>query len=109
MLQVKNNSSKAVENVRVYDWIKTPLMLVEQFDTLKPHLIKKKENKIKLTWEIPSLGAKEIKVISYGTKSKLKIVGNLKLPRSAVHYRKNKKMKEFWSSAPVIFGEQEKE
>ena len=109
MLQVKNNSNKSIENVRVYDWIKTPLMLVEQFDTLKPNLIKKKENKIKLTWEIPNLAAKEIKVISYGTKSKLKIVGNLKLPRSAVHYKKNKKMKEFWSSAPVIFGEEEKE
>ncbi|UCD03963.1 MAG: hypothetical protein JSW73_05515 [Candidatus Woesearchaeota archaeon] len=106
MLQIKNNSKKPIHHLKVVDWIKTPLMLVEQFDTLKPNLIKKKEGKIKLTWDIPTLAPKEVKVISYGTKSKLKIIGNLRLPRAAVHYRKDKKTKEFWSSSPVIFGKE---
>lgn len=107
MIQIKNNSRKTLRHLKLRDKIKPPLNLIEKFDTLKPSLIKKKKKEIKLTWDIDTLGPKEEKVIAYGTKSKLKVLGKLQLPKAIVSYKKDGKKRKFWSNSPSIRSKKE--
>lgn len=106
MLHLKNNSNKGVHNIKLIDWIKNPLNLIEQFDTLHPSIIKKKEDRIKIKWNISTLAPKEEKVVSYGTKAKMEILGELSLPKAAVLIKKGDKLKEIWSNSPILKGKE---
>lgn len=106
MLQLKNNTNKGLHNVKLVDWVKHPLDLTEQFDTLHPSIIKKKEDRIKIKWNISTLAPKEEKVVSYGTKAKMGILGEMNLPKAAVVVKIRNKMKEFWSNSPIIKGKE---
>ncbi len=87
-LSVANNTSKRQTNVLVQDYIPTPLILTkEDFGTVEPNTIKNKNNKIVLTWKFDVLEPKEERVLSYGMKSKLRVIGKIFLPQSVLYQK----------------------
>ena len=67
----------------IQDYIPTPLHLTkDDFGTIEPTTIKKKKTKILLTWKFDVLEPREERVISYGMKSRLKVIGKVFLPQA---------------------------
>jgi hypothetical protein len=79
-LSIKNNSTRPQRNVIVEDSIPTPLILVREFTTLPPTAIKKSDGAMKLLWKFDVIWPHEEKILTYGLKSALGIVGTVLLP-----------------------------
>ena len=90
ILNVKNRSKKALTNVEIIDRIPSITELEKEFKvgSLQPTKILKHERKgTILKWEIESLESGEERVINYGIRSKLAILGVFTIPPAVVRYR----------------------
>ena len=103
-LHVRNKTNKEVPNVAITDWVPTPLKIIKEFGTLEPQVIKKEKNAVKVIWRLDKFEPKEERVLSYGTRSTLEIVGSLILPRARVSYKSNEKIKRFYSKVLHLTG-----
>jgi len=104
MLEINNNSKKAVSHVTIFDYIPN-IAEIEQSHiegTLKPTKILTHQNKGTIVkWEIDEIAAGEDRLLSYNIRSKLSILGNFKLPRAKVKF-KHRKGKEYVSYSNTI-------
>lgn len=91
-LHLKNLTKKPLKNVEVIDLIPGIADIEKSLElgTLKPQEIKHTKKGTMVKWRLPEIEPKEDRLISYNIKSKLRIVGALRLPRAKVVYGKNK-------------------
>ncbi len=93
-LHLKNLTKKTMKNIEVIDLIPGIADIEKglELGTLKPHEIKHTKKGTLVKWKLSEIDPKEDRLISYKIKSKLKIIGALKLPRAkAVFGRKGKR------------------
>ena len=89
LINVKNRSRKAIENITLLDRIPGITEIEREFSigTLKPKKIVRHPKKGTLIkWEFPSMDAFEERIITYRIHSKLGILGNLNLPQGIVKF-----------------------
>lgn len=94
MIELTNSGKKAAKNVTVTDYVPNIADIENEFSegTLRPSRIFKHRSKgTVLKWDIDDISTGEDRLISYTIKSKLSIIGNLKMPRAKVQFKKNKK------------------
>lgn len=101
MLTIKNLSKNVVKNLRIIDIVPNIAALVkeEEAGTLQPSKIRTYERTgTHLEWEIPEIARYEERIIRYKIRTKLNVVGSLKLPNAEVSYRIDDKTKKSYSS-----------
>lgn len=103
-VSVKNVSSKQITNVTVSDFIPTPLKLVKEFGTLNPNVIKKEDGAVKVIWKFDVIYPNEERLLVYGLKTALGIVGTASLPAAELRFKKEDKQKAFYSNTVAIKG-----
>ena len=103
-LTVKNNTAEIKHEVIVEDRVPTPLKLVKEFGTKAPTAIKKGAGTERLIWKFRHLGPFEEIVLSYGLKSRLSVVGQIKLPAAMLKAKIDKTMKRFISNTFILTG-----
>lgn len=105
LLSVKNVSKKKMGHIKIVDYVPDITKLSKEFveGTLKPSRIMTHEKKgMILVWEMPELAQGEERLISYDLNAKLSILGNFKLPRAKVVYkRKHKETASYSNSVGV--------
>jgi len=89
-LHLKNLTPKTLKNVEVIDLVPGIADIGKSLDlgTLKPHEIKHTKKGTLVKWKLAELEPREDRIITYRVRSKLKVVGTLKLPRAKVHQKK---------------------
>lgn len=103
-LTIKNTKPVEQKNVVVEDYIPTPLKLVKEFTTVTPAAIKKEAGVVKIIWKFDSIEGKGERVLSYGIRSTLGIVGMVLLPAAKLKVKINKVLKVFLSNKLSIKG-----
>lgn len=100
VLHLKNLTKKSLKNIEVIDLVPGIADIEKSLDlgTLRPQEIKHTKKGTLVKWKIAEIEPKENRIISYQIRSKLKIVGALKLPRAKVVYRARKKKKSAYSN-----------
>ncbi|MGV8162638.1 MAG: hypothetical protein ACP5N2_04890 [Candidatus Nanoarchaeia archaeon] len=107
-LFIKNRSRKMLEQITITDKVPGISEYVESnnLGSMKPSRITKTTAKgTILHWDLEKLDAFEERIITYKLKSKLKIVGDMSLPRSRVKftYGAGKKERFVISPTPLFF------
>ncbi len=102
LIQIKNNLSKDLENLKVVDIVPHLVKPTGDFSTLKPSKIIRGETGIKLIWEIPVLTGKEERILGYKAITRLNIVGRLDLPAAAVLYESKDKTIKIKSNSLIL-------
>ena len=99
-LNLQNITKKPIKDVEVIDLIPGIADLEKMLDlgTLKPQEIKHGKKGTSVKWKLAEIEPHEHRLITYKIKSKLKIVGALKLPRSKVIYSKKNRKKNAYSN-----------
>ncbi len=95
VLNVKNNSKKAIKDVTIKDLV-PGIANVEnslELGTLRPKEVKHTKQGTKVVWNLAELDVQEHRVITYKVKAKLNIVGTFSLPRAVVEFAKRGKKK----------------
>jgi len=92
-LQLKNLSKRPLKNIEVIDLIPGIADIEKSLDlgTLRPQEIKHTKKGTLVKWKLAEIEPKEYRLITYKIKSKLKILGALKLPRVKVIYGPKRK------------------
>ncbi len=93
VLHVKNRTNHPIENVRVTDTIPTIAEYVkeEKAHGIEPTKVLQHERKgILVTWEFESLEGYEERVLTYSMRSKLAVLGEMKLPKAIVKFKDKK-------------------
>lgn len=103
-LTVKNNTADIQHNVVVEDKIPTPLKLVREFGTKTPTAIKKEGTAVRLIWKFRHLGPFEEIILTYGLKSRLGVVGPIRLPVAILKAKIGKRVKMFYSNPTTLHG-----
>ncbi len=88
-LHIKNKSGSRLKNVNLVDTIPSPLKLLKEFGTIVPDDVHKEESKTKLRWKFEALESNEERVISYGIRSGLSIIGKINLPEAKMRFQKS--------------------
>ncbi|RMF05025.1 hypothetical protein D6764_05820, partial [Candidatus Woesearchaeota archaeon] len=104
MILVRNRTGRVVNDITVKDRIPRIAELEKEFEigTLAPTKITKNDKfGVRLQWKIPSLDPFEERVITYKIKSRLKIVGGIRLPPAVVEFSSGKAVKSIVSNRPV--------
>ena len=106
-LQLKNVTKKTLKNIEVVDLVPGIADIEKSLDlgTLKPHEIKHTKKGTLVKWKLAEIDGHEDRLISYQIKSKLKILGTLKLPRAKVLFGKKGKRKTAYSNVFKISGQ----
>ena len=106
-LQLKNVTKKTLKNVEVVDLVPGIADIEKSLDlgTLKPHEIKHTKKGTLVKWKLAEIDAQEDRLITYKVRSKLRILGTLKLPRAKVLYGKKGKRKTAYSNVFKISGQ----
>ncbi len=106
MLNIKNISNHALENVKVLDKIPNMANITQDFDlgTVKPSKVMKHESQgyTIVRWDMDELDPHEDRLITYRMKSKLSIFGNFELPRTKVKYKTKTGKKRVVSSNKLV-------
>ena len=93
-LFIKNRSSKKLNSITITDMLPRITQLINQENTmgsLKPTKVTNNAKKgTILYWDIDNLEPYEERIITYKIKSKLKVIGNINLPRSIVKFDSGK-------------------
>lgn len=87
-LHIKNYSSKPIKDLEVVDLIPGIADIEKSLDlgTLKPLEIKHTKKGTLVKWKLAEIESQEDRLITYKIRSKLKILGALKLPRAKLIY-----------------------
>jgi len=91
IIKLKNRSSRIVRNIRVVD--KMPKIAVferRESDTLQPSKLYPYSDGTVINWAIPKLDPGEVRIITYRLKTKLGVVGELRLKPVIVQYGNRK-------------------
>ena len=106
-LQLKNVTKKTLKNIEVVDLVPGIADIEKSLDlgTLKPHEIKHTKKGTLVKWKLAEIDAQEDRLITYKVRSKLKILGTLKLPRAKVLYGKKGKRRTAYSNVFKISGQ----
>jgi hypothetical protein len=84
---VKNDSQKPRHNVIVEDILHSPLKLTREFATAQPKAIRKIGGSVRILWKFDTVWPGEEKVLAYGIKSALPLVGSVILPSAKIRTR----------------------
>ena len=90
-LELTSAAKKPIKNVTVTDYVPNIADIEKEFGegTLRPSRIFKHKTKgTILKWELDEIAPGEDRLISYSIKSKLSIVGDFKVPRAKVGFKK---------------------
>jgi hypothetical protein len=98
---VKNNSQRPRHNVLVVDELPTPLKITRDFTTVNPKAIKKGRGVVQLVWKFDNIWPGEEKVLAYGIKSALPLMGNVLLPSAKIKTKNEKKEAKIYLSNQV--------
>ena len=92
-LNVKNKSSKPIQNVSITDVVPAIANLEKglELGTLKPHEIKQTMHGTKVIWLIAELDGREHRIITYHLKAKINILGTFSLPRAVAEFTPRKR------------------
>lgn len=105
LIHLKNRSAKALHNIRAIDRVPSIVEVVREYSlgTVNPSRIGKhsKQGEI-ITWNIDSLEPFEERILSYKLKSKLKIIGGLKLKPTKVEFEVNGKQTSVKSNSVIV-------
>jgi hypothetical protein len=91
IIKLKNRSNSIVRNIRVVD--KMPRIAVferRESDTLQPSKLYPYSDGTVINWAIPKLDPGEVRIITYRLKTKLGVVGELRLKPVIVQYGNRK-------------------
>jgi|GEM_PF-3143774 len=83
-LTVKNGSQRPKHNVLVIDEVPTPLRLTKDFATAVPKALKKVGGSMQLVWKFDTVWPGEEKILAYGFKSTLPLMGQVVLPSARI-------------------------
>ena len=93
LLHLKNRSNKPAENVVIMDRVTHIAEVEREFShgTLAPEKILKHEKKgTVLKWSITMLEAYEERILTYKLKSRLNVIGSMKMPQATVKFKNAK-------------------
>lgn len=92
ILHLKNKGNKAVEKIRIIDYLPQLVSAPTNFGPLKPSRVQKSmDGRVRMVWDFDGLGRKEERIVSYIAKSNLSIIGKLLLPEAVIEYQVGKK------------------
>jgi hypothetical protein len=99
-LHLKNLTKKTMKNIEVIDLIPGIADIEKglELGTLRPHEVKHTKKGTLVKWKLSEIDPKEDRLISYKIKSKLKIIGTLKLPRAKAVFGSKGKRKAAYSN-----------
>jgi len=100
-LNLKNITKKPIKNVEVIDLVPGIADIEKSLElgTLTPQEVKHTKKGTLVKWKISEIDPQEHRLITYKIKSKLKILGALKLPRAKACFGPGKKKKVAYSNA----------
>ena len=98
---VKNSSQVPKHNVLVEDDVPTPLKVTKDFATLVPKAMRKTNGAIRLVWKFDTIWPGEEKVLAYGFKSMLPLMGQVVLPSARIKMRADDKRTKVYISNQV--------
>lgn len=103
VIEVVNRGFRKVRNFEMIDLVPKIAELVQETPaTIEPDSITKSEHKgILIKWKIKSLDPKEQRIISYAIRSKLNILGGIKLPVAVAKFKSEYREREVTSN-PVF-------
>ena len=107
VITAKNRGKKTIKDVKVLDKIPhiAGIEKKHEMGTLKPSKIAPSKTGTIIQWDIGDFEGSEERIITYNMKSKLPIVGDVRLPPSMVVYRsKGKKVKAKSNSLGISAG-----
>ncbi len=90
LLHVKNRTGRVIENINVMDKVPAIAEINKEFPvgTMHPSKVIRHEKKGTIVkWDIPTLETYEERIITYNIKSKLKIIGGVRLPAAMIKYK----------------------
>ena len=87
-LYLKNRSKKSINHIRITDSIPSIVDIEKSkhIGSMEPVNISKSRNGTLVRWEFDSLEAYEERIIAYNIKSKLKLVGGIRLPSARARF-----------------------
>lgn len=86
IIHVKNRGALPVKNVRIVDKIPKTIKAPTKHGMFKPTHVKASPDGTVMVWELPSLGARGERVISYRLEGKIQVLGKLHLPTAYAKY-----------------------
>lgn len=100
-LHLKNLTKKPIKDIEVIDLIPGIADIEKSLElgTLKPEEVKHTKKGTLVKWKLSEIEPKEHRLISYKIKSKLRILGTLKLPRAKAFFGRQGKKKAAYSNA----------
>jgi len=104
-LELKSSAKKTIKNVKVTDYVPNIASIQKEFieGTVKPKKIFKHSAKgTVIIWELDEVTPGEHRLISYNIKSKLSIVGDMKLPRAKVKFKQKRKQLISYSNQATV-------
>lgn len=102
MLEIKSTAKKPIKKITIVDYVPNIADVSKEFTegTVKPTKILQHSTKgTILKWEFDEIDPGEDRLISYNITSKLSIIGNFKLPRAKVVFKRNKKEVHVFSNS----------
>lgn len=102
MLEITNASKRPIKNITIVDYVPNISEISKEFveGTLKPTRVLKHEKKgTILKWELAEMAAGEDRLVSYDIISKLSILGNFRLPRAKVVFKRKGKEIHVYSNS----------
>lgn len=94
-IEVENKTDKPVRHITVTDTVPGIVSVekISEMGTLRPLEIRHQSGKTKIVWLIAELDAREDRLITYKVRSKLNILGALRLPRAQAEFKQGKGMR----------------
>lgn len=99
-LHLKNLTKRTLKNIEVIDLVPGIADIEKSLElgTLKPQEVKHTKKGTLVKWKLSEIDSKEHRLITYEIKSKLKILGALKLPRAKATFGSKGKRKAAYSN-----------
>ncbi len=94
-IEIENKTDKPVRHITVTDTVPGIVSVekISEMGTLRPQEIRHQGGKTKIVWLISELDAREDRLITYKVRSKLNILGALRLPRAQAEFKQGKGMR----------------
>ncbi len=86
LIHLKNGNSKPIKNVSIIDVLPNTMGSTEEFGTLKPTKVQQGTKGRRFIWEIGELAPQEERILSYKITSKVKLIGETRLPSAVVQF-----------------------
>lgn len=104
-IYLKNRSNKKIKHVMVKDKVSNLLEMQQEFEvgTIQPCKVLKHDKKGTIAnWDVGTLDKFEERIITYKTKAKLSILGEIVLPHSVVSFSKNNRKMQVYSNTVLM-------